>query len=74
LIDRAIDQRMTRFEAGAQGMHKLKRGLVPSPVHSAHWVRHPVLAGAVAEYLPREAAAIRGRMDELALHAPFRRG
>jgi hypothetical protein len=74
LIDRAIDQRMTRFEAGAQGMHKLKRGLVPSPVHSAHWVRHPVLAGAVAEYLPREAAAIRGRMDELALHGPFRRG
>ncbi len=74
LIERAIEKRMTRFEAGAQGTHKLRRGLVPSEIHSVHWLRHPVLADAVADYLPREAASVREQIDELALHGPFRRG
>src|SRR5262249_57344201 len=39
LIERAIERRCTRFEAGAQGEHKLKRGLVPSFTHTAHWLR-----------------------------------
>src|SRR6266700_3756763 len=43
LIERAIERRCTRFEAGAQGEHKLKRGLLPSFTHSAHWIRHPQL-------------------------------
>ena len=41
LIERAIERRYTLFEAGAQGEHKLKRGLVPAFTHSAHWIRHP---------------------------------
>ena len=41
LIERAIAQRQTLFEAGAQGEHKLKRGLAPAFTHSAHWIRHP---------------------------------
>ena len=45
LIERAIARRYTRFEAGAQGEHKLKRGLLPSFTHSAHWIRHPQAGG-----------------------------
>src|SRR5205814_9636449 len=41
LIDRAITRGHRRFEAGAQGEHKLKRGLAPALTHSAHWLRHP---------------------------------
>ena len=48
LIERAIERRCTLFEAGAQGEHKLKRGLAPAFTHSAHWIRHPGLADAVA--------------------------
>ena len=73
LIERAIERGLSRFEAGAQGSHKLRRGLMPVAIHSAHWIRHPVLAAAVADYLPREADATRRQLAELADHGPFRR-
>lgn len=73
LIERAIDRGMQRFEAGAQGMHKLRRGLLPQPIHSVHWVSHPVLGRAIAEFLPREAFAVQQQMEELSHHGPFRR-
>jgi predicted N-acyltransferase len=74
LIERAIDRKMARFEAGAQGMHKLKRGLLPHATHSLHWIRHPVLAAAVGDYLPREARGVRAEIAALTPHGPFRRG
>ncbi len=73
LIEYAIDHRMHRFEAGAQGTHKLRRGLMPVPIHSAHWIRHPVLAQAVADFLPREASSVQQQIRELSRHGPFRR-
>ena len=73
LIEHAIDQGMRRFEAGAQGTHKLRRGLMPVPIHSGHWLRHPVLAQAVADFLPREAASVQEQIRELSHHGPFRR-
>ena len=74
LIERAIDQRLTRFEAGAQGAHKLRRGLLPATVHSLHQVAHPGLRAALEDYLPREMAAHRRELLELAEHGPFKRG
>ena len=59
LIERAIERRYTLFEAGAQGEHKLKRGLAPAFTHSAHWIRDPGLGGAIAAFIEREAR--RGR-------------
>lgn len=74
LIDRAITRGLTRFEAGAQGTHKVRRGLMPSAIHSAHFIRNPVLRDAVADYLPRERAGVLHEMEALAEHGPFRRG
>ncbi len=73
LIEHAITHHMQRFEAGAQGTHKLRRGLMPVPIHSAHWIRHPVLGQAVADFLPREAASVREQIQHLSQHGPFRR-
>jgi predicted N-acyltransferase len=73
LIEHAIDHRMRRFEAGAQGTHKLRRGLMPVPIHSGHWIRHPVLRQAVADFLPREAFSVQQQIRELSHHGPFRR-
>ncbi|MGB8222166.1 MAG: GNAT family N-acetyltransferase [Polyangiales bacterium] len=73
LIEHAIDHGMRRFEAGAQGTHKLRRGLMPVPIHSAHWIRHPVLDQAIADFLRREASAVQYEIDELSQHGPFRR-
>jgi len=74
LIERAIARGCTRFEAGAQGEHKIKRGLVPSPIYSLHWLAEPLLARAVADYLPREARAVRAEMAMLDAQSPFHRG
>jgi len=72
LIERAIARSYTRFEAGAQGEHKLKRGLLPSFTHSAHWIRHPKLAAAIGDYLVGEAASVAERAAAYASHSPFR--
>jgi predicted N-acyltransferase len=74
LIERAITQGLSRFEAGAQGEHKLRRGLLPATIHSAHYIEHRGLRQALAEYLPREAEAIREEMAQLGMHGPFKRG
>jgi predicted N-acyltransferase len=71
-IDRAIAKKLPLFEAGAQGEHKLVRGFEPSPTYSAHWIRHPGLAEAIADYCEREASAVRAEMDELAKAGPYR--
>jgi hypothetical protein len=71
LIDRAIERQYTLFEAGAQGEHKLKRGLVPSFTHSAHWIRHPGLATAIEHFIRSERAAVEEQALLYAEHAPF---
>ncbi|MBA2543746.1 MAG: N-acetyltransferase, partial [Deltaproteobacteria bacterium] len=56
-IERCIERKLPLFEAGAQGEHKLLRGFEPAPTYSAHWIRHPGLAAAVADFTEREAQA-----------------
>jgi predicted N-acyltransferase len=73
LIEYAIANRLRVFEGGAGGEQKLKRGLLPRPTHSAHWIRHRGLAAAVRDYLGREAAAVEGQIREGMDHSPFAR-
>ncbi len=72
LIERAIARRQTLFEAGAQGEHKLKRGLAPAFTHSAHWIRQPDLAEAIGRFVAREADSVEAEVREYAAHTPFR--
>lgn len=72
-IERCILEGWHRFEAGAQGVHKLKRGLMPSPTWSAHWIAHPGLSRAIADAVRRETEGTRRQIEALAAHGPFRR-
>lgn len=63
-----------RFEGGAQGAHKMARGLLPVATASAHWLAHPQFAQAVAQFLQREGEAVAGYLDELDEHDPFKAG
>lgn len=74
LIERAIAKGCTRFEAGAQGMHKLRRGLLPTQIHNACYVADPRLRGAVADFLEREAESVEYELSELKHHGPSHRG
>jgi predicted N-acyltransferase len=71
-IDAAIARGLSRVEAGAQGEHKLARGYRAQAVHSAHWIAHEGLRGAVGEYLDQERAAISHEIDLLAEESPFK--
>jgi predicted N-acyltransferase len=62
-----------RFEGGAQGEHKMARGLLPVGTRSAHWLAHPEFGRAVDDFLQREAQGIDAYMDELLDHSPFKR-
>lgn len=72
-IELCLDNGWTRFEAGAQGRHKIKRGLMPAETHSLHWLRHPGLADAVGRAVREETAEVREHNQLLARGGPFRR-
>ncbi len=61
-----------RFEGGAQGEHKMARGLLPVATASAHWLAHTQFSQAVADFLQREGRAIDGYIDELNERLPFK--
>ena len=63
-----------RFEGGAQGEHKMARGLLPTGTRSAHWLAHPQFSDAVADFLAREGQGIAAYVDELREHTPFKAG
>jgi predicted N-acyltransferase len=70
-IEYAIANGLKVFEGGAQGEHKLARGLVPTATHSWHWLENAEFREAVDRFLERETDAITHYMDEI--EAPFRR-
>jgi len=72
-IDYAITNGLRVVEAGAQGGHKLARGYVPVLTYSAHWIAHPGLRDAVADYLERERVAVEHDLDYLNERTPFRK-
>jgi len=67
-----IAQGYRRFEGGAQGEHKMARGLLPVATHSAHWLAHPQFARAVADFLEREGDGVERYLDELNERSPFK--
>ncbi len=72
-IDYAIQHRIARVEAGAQGEHKLARGYLPTKTYSAHYIVNPGLRRAIGDYLARERKYVDAAAEELAEYAPFRK-
>jgi predicted N-acyltransferase len=72
-IEYAIEHKLARVEAGAQGPHKLARGYMPVTTYSAHWIADPGLRRAVADYLARERVHVATESEELAALGPFRK-
>jgi predicted N-acyltransferase len=73
-IQYAIEHKLARVEAGAQGEHKISRGYLPITTYSAHFIVDAGLRRAIDEYLERERAYVAAAAAELAQAAPFRKG
>jgi hypothetical protein len=72
-MDFAIEHKMSRVEAGAQGEHKLARGYLPVQTHSLHYISDPNFRAAVAQYLTAERRAVDQDIEILTAYGPFRR-
>lgn len=71
-IEYCIARDLHTFEGGAQGEHKIARGLLPMETCSAHWLAQPEFASAVGEFLARETRGMAHYVDELNDRSPFK--
>ncbi len=70
-MDRCIAEGLKRFDAGAQGEHKLIRGFEPTITQSWHKLV-PGLHEAVDDFLQRERPGVRAYAAEARGYLPFR--
>ena len=70
-IEYCLARGLAVFEGGAQGEHKMARGLMPVQTSSVHWLAHPQFAEAVEAFLARETQGIDHYIDELRERTPF---
>lgn len=71
-IEYAIANGIQVFEGGAQGEHKMARGLLPVATQSAHWLAHPEFAAAVENFIDRESTTMRDYDRTLEARTPFK--
>lgn len=71
-IEYAIAHGIEVFEGGAQGEHKLARGMLPVQTVSAHWIEDPVFGPAIADFLRQETPFIDEYIAQLMAHSPYR--
>ena len=71
-IEFCLQRGIASFEGGAQGLHKLARGLTPLATHSAHAIAEPAFAAAIADFCARERVDIAHTIGELEESKPFR--
>jgi uncharacterized protein len=72
-IELALAEGCQRFEPGAQGEHKLRRGFRPVPTWSGHWLANPAFARAIGAWLERERLHAAAYLRAAERHLPFRR-
>ncbi len=72
VIEYCIARGIQTFEGGAQGEHKMARGLLPVETRSAHWIGRRDFASAIETFLDRETRGIAHRLDELNERTPFK--
>ncbi|HSS70494.1 MAG TPA: GNAT family N-acetyltransferase [Casimicrobiaceae bacterium] len=71
-IEFCIEQRISQFEGGAQGMHKLARGLLPVTTRSAHAIADRDFARAIERFTIDEGAEVAHAVEELEGASPFK--
>ena len=71
-IEWCIANGFSRFEAGAQGEHKLARGLEPNTTYSAHWIEHPEFSKAINDFIQQEQQHIVNYSESMQSHSPFK--
>nr|WP_275658959.1 GNAT family N-acetyltransferase [Shewanella sp. Isolate11] len=72
-IEYAIAQGLKKFDAGAQGEHKVLRGFEPIETYSAHEVLHQGFREAIAAFTEQENVQIHSYMAQLKQILPYKK-
>lgn len=70
-IEYCIKHKLTRFDPGTQGEHKISRGFEPTFTYSYHWIAHPDFRKAVARFVEEEAEHTKLYKQDCDQHLPF---
>ncbi|HBD11562.1 MAG TPA: GNAT family N-acetyltransferase [Porticoccaceae bacterium] len=71
-IEYAIERGLSRFDAGAQGEHKILRGFEPVTTYSLHWLAHLGFTGAIDQFLTQERADNQRYIESARSVLPYR--
>ena len=71
-IEYCIREKISLFEPGTQGEHKIARGFVPTETFSAHWINDERFATAIDNYLQQETQQIDAYMESVQSHLPYK--
>lgn len=71
-IEFCIERGLKKFDAGAQGEHKIQRGFVPVPTYSNHWIADENFRLAIGQFINEEKRQNRYYMQQAANLLPFR--
>lgn len=71
-IEYAIDNKLTVFEPGAQGEHKISRGFLPTKTWSAHNIHDSRFEPSIRDFCRREQEYMQQDYDELMTLSPYR--
>lgn len=71
-IEYCLQRGLTLFDPGTQGEHKLVRGFAPQRVRSLHYLRHPGLAAAVAQFCHQEGEQVNAYREAAFQALPFK--
>lgn len=71
-IEFCIENGISRYDAGAQGEHKIQRGFRPIRTFSCHWITRPDFREAIDRFIDQEQRYDEAYMDSLTQSLPFR--
>ena len=62
-IEFAIERKIKKVEAGAQGNHKIQRGYIATSTYSCHYINNPSFTNAVKNFVKMEAKEINKQIE-----------
>jgi len=72
-IEYCIKHQLSKFDAGAQGEHKLQRGFEPVETYSNHWITDESFSDAINHHLQQEKIYTKHYFEAASNKSPFKK-
>ncbi len=72
-IEFAIENKIRRFDPGAQGEHKIQRGFTPAATWSNHWIARQDFKAAIDDFLEKETVGVDHYIRDCKNYLPFKK-